>query len=61
MQNPSHPGESLREICLVRLNLRDTDAAVSLDVGRNTLSAILNGRKLLRVMSTLCWHMEQRT
>lgn len=29
MQIPSHPGESLREICLVRLNLRVTDAAVS--------------------------------
>lgn len=44
MQNPPHPGESLREICLVPLNLSVTDTAVSLDVGRNTLSAILNGR-----------------
>ncbi|MGQ0766962.1 MAG: HigA family addiction module antitoxin [Gemmatimonadota bacterium] len=44
MQNPPHPGEILREVCLVPLNLSVTDAAASLDVSRNTLSAILNGR-----------------
>ena len=44
MQNPPHPGEILRELCLVPLNLSVTDAAASLDVSRNTLSAILNGR-----------------
>ncbi len=44
MENPPHPGEVLRELCLVPLNLSVTDAAASLDVSRNTLSAILNGR-----------------
>jgi len=44
MQNPPHPGEILRELCLVPLNLSVTEAAASLDVSRNTLSAILNGR-----------------
>jgi addiction module HigA family antidote len=44
MQNPPHPGEILRELCLVPLGLSVTEAASSLDVSRNTLSAILNGR-----------------
>lgn len=44
MHRPPHPGEILRELCLVPLNLTVTDAAASLDVSRNTLSAILNGR-----------------
>ena len=44
MQNPPHPGEILRELCLVPLNLSVTDAAASLGVSRNKLSAILNGR-----------------
>lgn len=44
MHQPPHPGEILRELCLVPLNLTVTDAASSLDVSRNTLSAILNGR-----------------
>jgi addiction module HigA family antidote len=44
MHHPPHPGEILRELCLVPLNLSVTDAAASLDVSRNTLSAILNGR-----------------
>lgn len=44
MHQPPHPGEILRELCLVPLKLSVTDAAASLDVSRNTLSAILNGR-----------------
>ena len=44
MHHPPHPGEILRELCLEPLNLSATDAAASLDVSRNTLSAILNGR-----------------
>ena len=44
MHNPPHPGEILRELCLTPFNLTVTDAAASLDVSRNTLSAILNGR-----------------
>jgi len=44
MHHPPHPGEILRELCLVPLKLTVTGAAASLDVSRNTLSAILNGR-----------------
>jgi len=44
MHQPPHPGEILRELCLDPLNISVTDAAASLDVSRNTLSAILNGR-----------------
>lgn len=44
MQNPPHPGEILRELCLVPLHLSVTYAAASLGVSRNTLSAVLNGR-----------------
>lgn len=44
MHHPPHPGDILRELCLVPLKLTVTDAAASLDVSRNTLSAILNGR-----------------
>lgn len=44
MHNPPHPGEILRELCLVPLHLSVSAAAESLDVSRNTLSAILNGR-----------------
>lgn len=44
MHNPPHPGEVLRELCLVPLNLSVTDTAAALGVSRNTLSAILNER-----------------
>lgn len=44
MHQPPHPGEILRELCLEPLNLTVTALAASLDVSRNTLSAILNGR-----------------
>ncbi len=44
MHQPPHPGEILRELCLVPLELSVTAAADSLGVSRNTLSAILNGR-----------------
>ncbi len=44
MHNPPHPGEILRDLCLTPLGLTVTAAAASLDVSRNTLSAILNGR-----------------
>lgn len=44
MRHPPHPGEILRELCLEPLGLTVTNAAASLDVSRNTLSAILNGR-----------------
>lgn len=44
MHHPPYPGETLRELCLEPLNLSVTEAAESLGVSRNTLSAILNGR-----------------
>lgn len=44
MHKPPHPGEILRELCLVPLGLSVTETAESLGVSRNTLSAILNGR-----------------
>lgn len=44
VHHPPHPGEILRDLCLTPLNLSVTDAAASLGVSRNTLSAILNER-----------------
>lgn len=44
MHNPPHPGEVLRELCLVSLGVSVSDAAKALAVSRKTLSAILNGR-----------------
>lgn len=44
MHNPPHPGEVLRELCLVPLELSVTDAAKALGVSRKTLSGVLNGR-----------------
>jgi len=44
MNNPPHPGEILRELCLKPLSLTVTEAAQALGVSRKTLSSILNGR-----------------
>lgn len=44
MHNPPHPGEVIRELCLVPLGLSVTETAAGLGVSRKTLSAILNGR-----------------
>jgi len=44
MNNPPHPGEVIRNLCLEPLGLSVTDAAEGLGVSRKTLSAILNGR-----------------
>jgi addiction module HigA family antidote len=44
MNNPPHPGEVLRQLCLEPWHLTVTDAARSLGVSRKALSAILNGR-----------------
>lgn len=44
MYDPPHPGEVLRELCLVPLGLSVTRAAEALGVSRKTLSALLNGR-----------------
>ena len=44
MNNPPHPGEILRELCLEPMDLSVTEAAEALGVSRKTLSTILNGR-----------------
>ena len=41
---PVHPGEILREECLLPLGLSVTQAAQGLGVARSTLSKVLNGR-----------------
>ncbi|MFO7885908.1 MAG: HigA family addiction module antitoxin [Desulfobacteraceae bacterium] len=44
MHNPPHPGEIIKEFCVVPLNVSITDAAKALGVTRKTFSALLNGR-----------------
>ncbi len=44
MHNPPHPGEVLKELCIVPLGISITEAAEALGVSRKTLSAIVNGR-----------------
>ena len=44
MHNPPHPGEVIRELCLVPLGLSVTKAAKALGVTRKSLSELLNGR-----------------
>ncbi len=43
MNNPPHPGCSIRENCLDPLGLNVTEAARVLGVARHTLSRVLNG------------------
>ncbi len=43
MQNPPHPGRSIKENCLDPLGLNVTKAAKVLGVARHTLSRVLNG------------------
>ncbi len=44
MHNPPHPGETIKELCLVPLELTVTKAAQGLGVTRKTLSALINGK-----------------
>lgn len=44
MNNPPHPGETLREDILPALGLTVTEAARHLGVTRSALSRVLNGR-----------------
>jgi addiction module HigA family antidote len=44
MDNPPHPGETLREDVLPALRLTVTEAADQLGVSRAALSRVLNGR-----------------
>lgn len=43
MFNPPHPGDHIREDCLVPLNLTVTKAAELLGVKRQTLNNVING------------------
>ena len=44
MNNPPHPGLSIRHDCLEPLGLSVTDAAAHLGVSRKHLSDVINGR-----------------
>ena len=44
MNNPPHPGHSIKRNCLDPLGLSVTEAAKVLGVARHTLSRVLNGR-----------------
>ena len=44
MNDPPHPGEVIKTLCLEPLNLSLTETAKALGVSRKTLSVILNGR-----------------
>jgi addiction module HigA family antidote len=44
MNNPPHPGEIIKTLCLEPLGVTVTRAADALGVSRKTLSAVLNGR-----------------
>jgi addiction module HigA family antidote len=47
MKSPPHPGEIILEDVLKPLKVSITDAAKALGVGRQALSAVLNGRSKL--------------
>ena len=44
MNNPPHPGQVIRELCLEPLGLSVTAAAKALGVTRKSLSELLNGK-----------------
>lgn len=47
INNPSHPGELIKEDILPHYNLTITDAASKLDITRANLSNVLNGKAAL--------------
>ncbi len=44
MYNPAHPGEILKELLIEPLELSITDVSAHLNISRNTLSKVLNGK-----------------
>jgi addiction module HigA family antidote len=44
MKNPPHPGLSVRHDCIEPLGLTITEAAAALDVTRQTLNNLVNGK-----------------
>jgi antitoxin HigA-1 len=57
MFNPPHPGEIIREDCLKPLGLMVTDVAKGLDVSRQSLSELLNGRN--GISATMALRLEK--
>ena len=53
MHNPAHPGEILKELVIEPLELSVTEAARHLDISRNKLSQVLNGRRALNAEMAL--------
>ena len=47
MKNPVHPGRIIRQECLEPLNLSVKDAAAVLQVSRQALNNVLNGKAAL--------------
>jgi antitoxin HigA-1 len=45
MKNPPHPGAVVLQECIEPLGLTITNAAEALDVSRNTLSELVNGKR----------------
>ena len=45
MKNPQHPGTVVLQECIEPLGLTITNAAEALDVSRNTLSELVNGKR----------------
>ncbi len=45
MKNPPHPGVVVLQECIEPLGLTITNAAEALDVSRNTLSELVNGKR----------------
>ena len=43
MHNPAHPGEILKELCLVPMNLTVPEVARTLGVARKAVSELVNG------------------
>ena len=43
MQNPPHPGHSIKDACLEPLGLSVSECALRLGVARHTLSRVING------------------
>ena len=52
MNNPPHPGEGPKALCLEPLELTVTAAAKALGVSRKTLSAIVNGGLIRKTAGT---------
>ena len=43
MKSPPHPGNSIKDACLIPLGLSVTEAAKLLGIARHTLSRVVNG------------------